>query len=239
MHSVGILFPAYNEEETIGIVVRDAKKFFPNSVIVVIDDGSSDETATIAEKFGAVVIRHESNMGKGEALKTGFEFFLEHTRAKYIIVADADGQYSIKDGVGLLVPLKNDKADVVVGMRNWKDVPFLHRLGNAIWRITFNLLFGTHLRDTNCGFMAFNRRALKLIEHTGGGYIIENSLIIEALRKGLRITQVPVNVYYKRVSPFLRGVRMVLGILIFIIREGINYRIKSLKSLFFNLHEKF
>ena len=232
MKRVGILLPAYNEGESIGEVLKEARKFFPDSTIVVVDDGSTDRTAEIAESEGATVIRHVQNLGKGDALKTGFEFFLDHTDVEYVIVADADGQYSVRDGEKLLRPLQDRKADFVMGARDWKKVPFSHRLGNLVWKTAFNLLFGTKLKDTNCGFIALNREALRRIEHTGGGYIVENSMLIEALSKNLRIVQVPVEVHYKHVSPFIRGIRMVLGILFFIIREGVKYRTRKLLKRF-------
>ena len=228
MKKVGILLPAYNEEKNIGKILRNAKSHFPRAIIVVVDDGSKDKTAKIAAKEGAVVIKHQKNLGKGEALKTGFEFFRKIKDVEYVIVADSDGQYLIEDGKKLLEVLKAGKADFVMGRREWKDVPFPHRLGNFVWRNAFNLMFGTHLKDTNCGFVGLNRKALERIENTGGGYIIENSLLIEALKKGLRIEQVPVRVVYKNVSKLLRGIRMVLGILIFIIKEGLKYRLSLL-----------
>lgn len=221
MKTYGLL-PAYNEGETIYEVVTRTKKM--GITPIVIDDHSSDRTGPIAKKAGARVIRHKKNLGKGEAIKTGFEF-LKNQKVNFVILMDTDMQYSPEEALKLLAPLKKGKADFVIGYRNWNAVPFRHRLGNLIWRNFFNFLFGTKFKDTNCGFMALNSSAMGKIKSIKGGYIIENALFVEALKNNLRIKQVPVNVVYKEKSGIFRGIRMVGGVLIFIVSEGIKYRL--------------
>lgn len=220
---IGVLLPAYNEEENIQAVIKEAKKYLPKSKIVVVDDGSTDKTYRLAKKTGVTVIRHEKNKGKGEALKTGFKYFLKSSE-DVVIVADTDRQYQIKDADKLLKPIEHRQADFVTGYRDWGILPFRHILGNFVWRTFFNLLFGTRFKDTNCGFIALTKNAMKKIRHTGGGYIIENAIFIDALRNNLRIRQVPVDVIYREKSGVVRGGRVVLGVLIFIVREGLKYR---------------
>ncbi len=217
------LIPAYNEEKTIEKVVKKVKKM--NLTPIVVDDFSSDNTYELAKRSGAIVLKHEKNKGKGEAIKTGFEF-LKKNDFDHVVLIDADMQYSPEEAIKLLTPLKEGKADFVVGYRNWKNIPFRHKLGNFVWRNSFNILFGTKFKDTNCGFMALNKKAVKKIKNIGGGYIIENQLFVEALKNKLKIEQVPVSVNYKNKSGILRGVRVVLGVLFFILREGLKYRIK-------------
>lgn len=222
----GILLPAYNEEKTVGKVIEECKRYSPEAFIVVVDDGSEDATAEVSKKAGAYVISHKFNKGKGEALKTGLEYFKKRGYDA-VVVIDADGQYSPKDIPRFFSALKN--ADIVTGCRDFSKIPFRHRLGNFVWRLTFNLLFGTKLKDTNCGFFGFSRRALYKIKNIHGGYIIENSILAEAIEKKLKIVQIPVNVKYKMRSGIIRGIRIVLGVLIFILKEGIKYRFKKLK----------
>ena len=217
------LIPAYNEEKTIEKVVKKVKKM--NLTPIVVDDFSSDNTYELAKRSGAIVLKHEKNKGKGEAIKTGFEF-LKKNDFDHVVLIDADMQYSPEEAIKLLTPLKEGKADFVVGYRNWKTIPFRHKLGNFVWRNSFNILFGTKFKDTNCGFMALNKKAVKKIKNIGGGYIIENKLFVEVLKNKLKIEQVPVSVNYKNKSGILRGVRVVLGVLVFILREGLKYRIK-------------
>jgi glycosyltransferase involved in cell wall biosynthesis len=222
------LIPAYNEEKTIQEVINRIKKI--NKIIpVVVDDGSTDKTAKLAKQSGALVIKHKINKGKGEALRTGFNYILKNCEDGYVVVVDADLQYDPKDSIKLLKPLKKGEADFVTGYRDWSKVPFRHRLGNFIWRNSFNILFGTRFKDTNCGFMALTTKALKKIKRIGGGYIVENVLFIEALKNNLRIKQVPVEVKYKHVSKVPRGVRVVLGVLLFILKEGIKNRFQKFK----------
>jgi hypothetical protein len=89
----------------------------------------------------------------------------------------------------------------------------------------FNILFGTNLKDTNCGYMAMTTEAIKKIGRVHGGYIIENSILAQCIKKKVRVKQVPVNVSYKHTSKVPRGIRVVLGVLIFILTEGFKYRL--------------
>jgi len=220
---ISVLIPAYNEEKDIRRIIERTKKAGFNDILVV-DDGSSDKTADIAESLGATVIRHKTNKGKGEALKTGFSYLSDRD---CVAVIDADMQYNPEE-IGKITEPVSRGVDFVMGCRDWKTVPFRHRLGNFVWRTAFNLLFGANLRDTNCGFMALSSRAVKLMK-PHGGYIIENSMLATALKNNLKIEQVPVSVNYHNLSKVPRGVRMVLGVLLFIIKEGLKYRIGRLK----------
>jgi len=218
------LIPAYNEERNIEKVVKYSKRFSKN--IIVIDDGSKDRTAEIAKKSGAIVLRHNMNKGKGEALKTGFKYLL-NKNFDSIAIIDADMQYSPKEALKLIKELNG--ADFVMGYRNFSNVPFRHRLGNFVWTTTFNILFGTKLKETNCGLFAIKRSTLKKININKiyGGYIIENSLLAEMVKKKLRVKQLLVNVEYKKISGVLRGIRIEAGVLIFILREGLAYRLSK------------
>lgn len=223
MSKVGILFPAYNEEKNIKIVIEEAKKYLPNSKILVVDDGSTDKTFELASRMGVDVLRHEKNKGKGEALKTGFKYFLNQP-VDFVIVCDTDRQYRVEESIKILEALKENKGDFVTGYRNPKDIPYANRMGNFIWRTLFNFLFGTNYKDTNCGFIGLNKIALKKIKKIHGGYIIENSMLTDCIRNNLKVFQVPVRVHYgKRI--IRKFARMFFGVLIFILIEGFKYRL--------------
>ena len=225
MKAVGLI-PAYNEESTIKKVISEIKK--TGLTPVVVDDGSTDRTYEIVKNMNVQVIRHEKNRGKGAALKTGFEYILKKiSDVKFVVIIDADMQYSPKEYIKLLKPLDNGEADFVMGFRQWKNVPYANRIGNFIWRVLFNLFFDTNLKDTNCGFIALTKKAIKKIGRVHGGYIIENSMLIHVVRKKIRIKQVPVNVKYgrRRVSNLAR---MFFGILTFILIEGFKYRLSKI-----------
>lgn len=139
---------------------------------------------------------------------------------------DADLQYAPKDAKKILKPLIEDKADFTMGYRNFKKIPFRHKLGNFVWKTTFNLFFGTKLKDTNCGLIGLKKETIKNIEKIQGGYIIENSILSELVKKKMRISQVPVRVYYRGTSKIPRGIKVVFAVLSFIVIEGLKYRLK-------------
>ncbi len=223
------LIPAYNEEKNIEEVVDRTENTGVFSEIIVVDDGSKDSTAEKAKKISLTskikitLISHEKNKGKGEALKTGFEHILK-TNSDAAVIMDADMQYPPEQAEKIIEPIKNGIADFVMGFRDFRKVPFRHMLGNFVWKTSFNILFGTKLKDTNCGLMALSRKAMENAS-VHGGYITENAMLASMVKKGLRIEQVPVVVDYHRASGIKRGIRMVLGVLFFIIKEGLKYRI--------------
>jgi glycosyltransferase involved in cell wall biosynthesis len=224
MKKLGVLLPAYNEEKNIRIVIREVKNLLPNAKIVVVDDGSTDRTYELAKREKVVVLRHNVNKGKGEALKTGLNFFRKF-KVNYVIIADADRQYTIKDAPKFLEALKN--FDLVMGFRIPSHVPYANRLGNFMWRKLFNFFFSTKLKDSNCGYIGLNEKALKRIKNIHGGYIIENAILVEAIRKGLKVAQVPVRVKYgkRRIAKFAR---MFFGVLFFIIKEGLKFKLERI-----------
>ena len=218
------LIPAYNEERNIREIVRRIKKV--GVTPIVIDDASRDRTYEVAKSTKSIVLRHKSNMGKGEAIRTGLKF-LRGRKFDYVVLIDADMQYVPEEVPKLIKPLSTGQADFVAGFRNFKNVPFLrHRLGNFVWRTSFNVLFGTRFKDTNCGFVAMNRKAARIIAgKLYGGYILENSMFIQVLESKLRTHQVPVTVKYHRSSAVPRGIRVVAGVMFYILHQGIRHRL--------------
>src|SRR3989344_3725688 len=139
-----VLIPAYNEEKNIKEIVTRVKKL--GYTTLVVDDFSKDRTSQFAKDAGAVVVRHEVNKGKGEGIKTGFEYIFKNRKEKYVVLLDADLQYIPEDIPKVIEKLQKNQADFVMGYRDWSIVPWRHRLGNLAWRISFNLLFGTKMK---------------------------------------------------------------------------------------------
>lgn len=219
------IIPAYNEEKNIEEIIKEVKKL--GVIPIIIDDGSTDNTFSICVNNGVVVLKHEMNKGKGEAVKTGLEYLLKnHPEFTYLVVIDADMQYHPEEVLKIFRSLENGNSDFVMGYRNWMGVPFRHRMGNFVWCNTFNILFSTKFKDTNCGLIGFNRVAAgRLKDSVRGGYIVDNSMLIGAVKNNLKIDQVPVDVRYHRKSKIPRGVRIVVGVLLYILKEGIKYRL--------------
>lgn len=220
------VIPAHNEEKNIEEVVKGVTALGIKPIVV--DDGSTDSTYSICADNGAIAIRHDTNKGKGEAIKTGLDYLIKnYPEFTHAVVMDADMQYHPEETLKIFNMLENKESDFVMGQRGWREVPFRHKLGNFVWRSAFNIIFDTNLKDTNCGLMGFNRNAAeKLKDHILGGYIVDNSILIGAVKNNLKIDQVPVNVSYHRKSKVTRGVRIVLGVLLYILREGLRYRLR-------------
>jgi glycosyltransferase involved in cell wall biosynthesis len=221
-----VLVPAFNEEKNIKEVILRLRKH-KNVNVIVVDDGSTDATPQIVKKMGTVLVRHETNKGKGEAINSGFNFILKnYPKTKYVVVIDADMQYLPEEAMKLLKPLEDGRTDFVSGYRDWSEVPFRHMLGNFVWRKFFNILFGTNFKDTNCGYIALTRNAMKKVKRSiRGGYKIENSIFIAAIKNKFRIKQVPVTVIYRKSSGIARGINIVFAVFLFILIEGLKFRL--------------
>jgi glycosyltransferase involved in cell wall biosynthesis len=189
------LIPAYNEEKSIAHVVREAKKYV--DLVIVADDGSTDNTAKEAEEADAVVVRHPYNMGYGATVRTLMRAALS-TGAQYAVLLDADGQHDPADIPKFLEKLK-EGADVVIGNRfKTSKVPTYRKAGIHIIKLVLRL-FGVKIGDSENGFRAFNRRALEVLvrelEETWMG--ISSQTVYIACRRKLRIEEVPTTVRYE------------------------------------------
>lgn len=217
--------PAYNEEKTIAKVVLQAQKHV--DVVVVCDDGSEDLTADIAQKLGAVVIKHEKNMGYGAAVQALFEKARD-LDADLLLTLDADGQHDARDIPRLMQPVLENKADVVVGSRFLQQnmsMPLYRRLGiRVLTRITNGSRKTNKLTDAQCGFRAYNRKAVDglVLDENGMGISAETMLKVRAL--GLIVTEVPVKVHYRGLetsthNPLRHGLSVVSTIIRLVVEE--------------------
>ena len=182
------LHPAFNEEKAIAKVIVQAKKYVDK--VIVCDDGSSDLTAEIASGLGADVIRHEKNMGKGEALR---DVFIEAARLDpaVVVTLDADGQHDPRE-IPRFVAAVNEGADVAVGSREPTDIPRSRRLGNsALTRASM-----TGVSDTQSGFRAYNGRKIRDLVPTETGMGVDTEILVRARDKGMKIVSVPITVSY-------------------------------------------
>lgn len=216
--------PAYNEEKTIGEVIRRLKNL--NYEIVVVDDGSKDKTYEIAKKFGAIVLKHEKNRGKGAALRSGLEYVINNFKdVKYVIFIDADLQHIPEESQKLIQKLE-EGYDIVKGYRSWKNVPFRHKFGNYFWNLLFFLFFGKYIRDLGNGFLAMRIETAKIIKDIlEGGYIVEAKILKECFKRNLKIAWINVTINYQKKSRIIRGIKIVLSVAWWILKEGLKYAI--------------
>ena len=192
--------PAYNEEKTIGNVVRDViNNGYRN--VVVIDDGSTDRTAEIARKSGAIVISHKKNLGLGNGFKTGVNYALM-SNADIFVNIDADGQFCPEEIGKLIEPILNNEADMVTGSRFLNEsfvtnMPLIKRVGNKFFTNVVSRITSKRFTDTQCGFRAYSRDALKKL-NLMGGFTYTQEVFIDLAVKGMRIKEVPIKVNYHK-----------------------------------------
>jgi len=195
MSGTTAILPAFNEEVSIGSIILRTKQYVDR--VVVIDDGSSDRTAEVAELAGAEVIRHPVNMGKGAALKTGFESL---NGADIIVTMDTDGQHDPAEIPRLVAPILFGESDIVNGSRYLnstdKNTPSYRRVGQKVLDIASNLDSGLKITDTQSGFRAFSAHTASVFRFTQNGLAIESEMLSDAARAGLRIKEVEIGVRY-------------------------------------------
>jgi glycosyltransferase involved in cell wall biosynthesis len=193
---VAVIIPAYNEERFIGSVVL--KLLQRPLTVIVVDDGSSDDTALVARLAGAQVIRHPCNQGKGQALNTGIRLARElHPHA--IVMIDADGQHLPEQLADLVRPILLDQADLVVGSRYLRPAPGTprhRRLGHWFFNRLNRLASGVAVSDSQSGYRAFSPRAYNTDLFHSSDFSVESEMQFLARQHGLRVAEVPVTIRY-------------------------------------------
>ena len=203
MVEVSVIIPTLNEAGTIGTCIKKVKTVFRQYKIdgeIIVADNSSDDTPKIAKSLGAKVVVPDRK-GYGYAYLYGFK----HAKGKYIVMGDGDNTYDFLEMPRLLEPLMKDEADLVIGSRFRGEIkkgamPWLHRyIGNPILTGFLNLFFKARISDAHCGFRAIKKDALEKMRLRSHGMEFASEMVIEALRRKLRIKEVPVT-YYRRES---------------------------------------
>jgi glycosyltransferase involved in cell wall biosynthesis len=199
-----VLIPAYNASLTISELIEKTLKFVSKNNIVVVDDGSQDQTFTTAQTAGAVVLKHDKNKGKGEALKTGFRYAL---RKNYyaLLTLDADLQHdpgSIRD---FLKKANENFEGIIIGTReiNLKKMPFARWLTNNLTSVILSILSGQTIRDSQSGYRLISTQVLKKVKLKAKKYDLESEILIKASRKGFKIDEVPIKTIYHEGKSFI------------------------------------
>jgi len=208
---------AYNEDRFIGSVVLKSRRHVDR--VIVVDDGSTDDTARIAEEAGAEVIRHAHNHGKAQAINTGLKRARE-LDAAVVILIDADGQHNPAEIPALLAPVKDQKADIVVGSRFLgvrSRIPRWRIFGQHALTLATNMASGVPLTDSQSGFRALSRKALQALAfRPNGGFSIESEMQFLVQQHRLAIEEVPVHMTYEegaKRNPFTHGLQVLNGII--------------------------
>lgn len=204
MKKLVVVLPAFNEAKVIGQVLDSLKKELAtlNNLkieIVVVDDGSWDNTSRIVRSKKVTLLRHPINRGLGGALGTGIEYTRQN-QADFVVTFDADGQHDPKDISRVLPPLLENKADVVIGIRNIKKMPFDRKILTFLSTLTTSVFFGIYCSDTQSGFRAFNKKALDKIKIKTQRMEVSSELFHEIKKHRLRLAEVPIKVIYTSYS---------------------------------------
>ncbi len=201
---IGILIPAYRAAKTLSEIIERIKKTLPFAEIIVVNDGSPDDSGKIAHQAGATVLTHEVNKGKGEALRTGFDYVVRKG-FDYVITIDADLQHRPEELKSFLEKLVQDRADLIVGTRDFsfKNMPFDRAVTNFVSSVMLTLLSGQRIRDSQSGYRLISCEILKTIKLKCRKYDLESEILIKAGRKGFKIGEVPISTVYEGSRSFI------------------------------------
>lgn len=210
-----IIIPAFNEAKAIGPVLENLKKAGYTNILVI-NDGSKDETEEIIKKHNVKFISHAINRGLGGALGTGLQAARD-LGVEIAITFDADGQHATADLEKVIAPLKKGEVDVVIGSRllNPKGMPFHRRLLNRIGNLVTYILFGVWVTDSQSGLRAFSKKALQVIDIKTNKMEVSSEIIREIGTHKLRLKEVPIQAIYTDYS-MSKGQNFFVGVKTFI-----------------------
>jgi len=195
------VIPCYNEEVAIGSIILKAKRYVDE--VLVVDDGSIDDTNKIAKEAGATVISHKYNKGKSIAIKTGFRYALEKD-FDYVVTIDGDGQHNPTEIPAVLGNVVNNSHDISIGFRSGTstEMPMWRRIGKRVLDYATSFGNGGFVTDSQCGFRAFNKKAVKAITPNlnGGAFNVESEQLIKAHELGLGVVNANVTCKYKNLK---------------------------------------
>jgi glycosyltransferase involved in cell wall biosynthesis len=211
-----VIIPAYNESANILVLIKDIKRY--QLGVLVIDDGSTDDTFNIAKDAGVQSMLNLRNQGKGASLVKGFKFALENN-FDAVITMDADGQHLAQDLPLFIEAAKDPGIHIILGnrMQNVENMPYLRVITNKFMSWVISVLCKQAIPDSQCGFRLIKNEVLKNIKLGTSKYETESELLIKASRRGYKIRSIPIRSIYgrekSRINPFidtLRFIRLIL-----------------------------
>ena len=220
---VSVVIPVFNEEATVGDIVARTKKTLEklgvSYEVLVVDDGSTDNSASITQKRDAHVLR-KVHQGKGYTLRAGFE----HARGELVVTLDADGSHRPEEIPLVLRLIEENGSDFVVGSRfsnseaNKAKVPKLNQVGNRLFNDLIGYLTGVKISDSQSGFRAFRSSLIKRMRLSSRGYEVESEMLIKALRMRAKVEETPISfdqrtVGTSKLDPVKDGARILYAII--------------------------
>ncbi|MEN4010437.1 MAG: glycosyltransferase family 2 protein [Chloroflexota bacterium] len=206
------LIPAYNESAQIGAVTEAARRFLP---VLVVDDGSQDDTASLARAAGAEVLAQFPNQGKGAALLRGFQAALQRG-VQAVITLDADGQHDPAEIPAFLNHFSHARADLIIGKRNFRQMPPVRRLSNTLGAALFSWAAGQPIADNQSGYRLISQRLLQVLLQEPGserGFEFEVDMIVRCIQAGMRLDWIEIRTIYAGEKSHIRPLRHLAGFL--------------------------
>ncbi len=204
------LIPAHNEAARIAAVIAGARPHLP---VLVVDDGSADDTAGCARRAGAEVLIQSPNQGKGAALQAGFRRALDRG-VEAVLTLDADGQHDPAE-IPLFLTARSERAgDLIIGARDFNRMPPVRRLSNSIGRWSFSWAVGRPIRDNQSGYRLLSRRMIEAVLDGGeSGFEYEVEMIVRCVELDYRLDWVPIRTIYADERSHIRPLRHAAGFL--------------------------
>lgn len=198
------IIPAYNEAARIAPVITATGAHLP---VLVVDDGSGDATASLAEAQGATVLRQVPNQGKGAALRAGFRYALEHGYDAAITL-DADGQHA-PDEIGRFADhFTETHADLIIGARQFGQMPPVRRVSNTLGTVLFSWAMGQHIPDNQSGYRLLSRRMMEaVLDSEEQGFEYEVEMITTCIVQGYALAWVPISTIYAGESSHIQPIK--------------------------------
>jgi glycosyltransferase involved in cell wall biosynthesis len=212
----GAVIPAFNEQEHIGEVISKILKYLPRDHIVVVDDGSIDDTTEVAKSMGIRVINHSQNCGKGASLRTGFDYIVGIDDIEGVFVLDADGQHD-PDEIPLFIEKFNKgNYDIIIGnrMRIRKKMPLIRKFTNFLTSFVISLRTRCKIEDSQSGYRLISSPLLKSVNLVTTHYETESELLIKARKNNAVIGSVQISSIYKgeesKINPLVDTLRFLI-----------------------------
>lgn len=190
------LIPAFNEQTQISEIVHAVRAFLP---VVVVDDGSQDATAQRSEAAGALVLRQIPNQGKGAALAAGFHYALQNG-FNAVVTLDADGQHDPREIPAFIQAFLSRRADLIIGRRNFREMPWVRRLSNNLGTLLFSWALGQPVADNQSGYRLISARLMAALLNNPSqerGFEYEVEMIVQCVLEGLHLDWVPIRTIYE------------------------------------------
>jgi glycosyltransferase involved in cell wall biosynthesis len=204
------LIPAFNEATRLATVVTGTLAHLP---VLVVDDGSTDDTAAVAERAGAAVIRQRPNQGKGAALRAGFQQAMEEGYDA-VLTLDADGQHDPAEIPKFLQLYQTDGTDLIIGSRRFDEMPPVRRLANSLGGRAFSWALGQEVLDNQSGYRLISHRLMAAMLASGEqGFEFEVEMIVVCVRQGFKLGWVPIRTIYAGESSHINPFRHTLNFL--------------------------